>query len=260
MLNWPLACFGISLLASSLFMSVLWYFQGKWIKASSVDFFWSLGVGIHGLLFCLMLDGNPLRRLMIGIVIGYWSLRLCALVFIRLISLPEDGRYYELATETKDTHTWIMFGFFQVQALAVSIFGMACWLPARNSSELSVFDFIALGLGIFAVSMEILSDWQLTRFRHRKENKGKVCQEGLWYYSRHPNYFFELVHWWVYVLFSVGSFWFWTNSIFPILMTYFILRFTGIPATERQAIRSRGDAYRKYQETTSILIPWFKWK
>lgn len=258
MLDSPISCFFVSMILNSLFMSVLWMFQGKWIKASSVDFFWSLGVGIHGVFFCYVMDGDPVRRTLTGAVIAFWSLRLCVLVFFRLISLPEDGRYFELASSEKETHTLRMFGFFQVQAFAVSLFGMACWLPSRISASVSVIDYLAFVLGLIAVTLEILSDWQLTRFRQNPSNNRKVCEQGLWFYSRHPNYFFETVHWWVYVLFCMGTSLFWVNAMFPILMTLFIFFFTGIPATERQSIRSRGDAYREYQKTTSVFIPWFK--
>ena len=81
------------------------------------------------------------------------------------------------------------------------------------------------------------------------------CQVGLWRYSRHPNYFFEWLHWWAYVLIGIGSPWWWVTVAGVVVMYVFLTRVTGIPYTEQQALRSRGDAYRRYQETTNVFFP-----
>jgi steroid 5-alpha reductase family enzyme len=79
----------------------------------------------------------------------------------------------------------------------------------------------------------------------------------LWRYSRHPNYFFEWLIWMAFAMFALGStggFW---GLLSPALILYFVLRVTGIPATEAQALRTRGEEYRRYQQTTSAFVPWF---
>ena len=112
---------------------------------------------------------------------------------------------------------------------------------------------------IFLIGLigESLSDRQLTKFKSDPSNKGKVCNVGLWNYSRHPNYFFEIVIWVSYGMYSmqqpggvwgVGSF---------LMMMFFICFVTGVPPSEKQSLKSRGDAYREYQKRTSILVPWF---
>ena len=95
------------------------------------------------------------------------------------------------------------------------------------------------------------------RFRARRESRGKTCREGLWRYSRHPNYFFEWLGWWAWVLAAVGSPLFLLSLSGPLFMLVFLFKITGIPATEEQALRSRGDDYRRYQRTTSMFVPWF---
>jgi steroid 5-alpha reductase family enzyme len=85
-----------------------------------------------------------------------------------------------------------------------------------------------------------------------------VCQAGLWNYSRHPNYFFEALLWCGFALAALSSPWGWVCLLCPLLMLYFLLRVTGIPLTEEYALKSKGDAYREYQRTTSALVPWFK--
>jgi steroid 5-alpha reductase family enzyme len=83
-----------------------------------------------------------------------------------------------------------------------------------------------------------------------------VCRSGLWRYSRHPNYFFEWLHWWGYAALAVGSPLWWLPVTAVAAMGYFIVRVTGIPPTEAQALRSRCEAYRHYQRTTSAFVPW----
>ena len=108
-----------------------------------------------------------------------------------------------------------------------------------------------------AFAGEITADAQLSRFKSNPANRGKLCDVGLWRYSRHPNYFFESVIWLAYALFALSSPWGWVGLASPALILYFLLKVTGIPATEAQALRTKGEAYRRYQETTSVFIPWF---
>jgi steroid 5-alpha reductase family enzyme len=100
----------------------------------------------------------------------------------------------------------------------------------------------------------------LAQYRGDPVNRGKTCRLGLWKYSRHPNYFFEWLYWWVYVLIAWTAPLGWISLLAPGLMLFFLLKVTGIPATEAQAVRSRGDDYRDYQRTTSMFIPWFPQK
>jgi steroid 5-alpha reductase family enzyme len=107
-----------------------------------------------------------------------------------------------------------------------------------------------------AFAGESLADRQLSRFRQDPRNRGRVCRDGLWRYSRHPNYFFEWLHWWAYVALAAGSPLWWIAVAGVAMMLLFLTRVTGIPPTEAQALRSRGEAYREYQRTTSAFFPW----
>jgi steroid 5-alpha reductase family enzyme len=120
-------------------------------------------------------------------------------------------------------------------------------------------DFENAGLAIwgFAFIGEIVADTQLARFKRDPKNKGRVCNTGLWRYSRHPNYFFEWLIWMSFAIVALPAKYGYVGFLSPALMLYLLLRVTGIPATEEQALRSKGDAYRKYQRTTPVFIPWF---
>jgi len=110
-----------------------------------------------------------------------------------------------------------------------------------------------------AVTGESIADWQLAAFRSRPWNKDRVCRIGLWRYSRHPNYFFEWVHWWSYVVMALalpaGNWW--VTLIGPLAMGWALVKVTGIPWAEAQALTTRGQDYRAYQRTTSAFIPWW---
>ena len=123
---------------------------------------------------------------------------------------------------------------------------------------LSPFEWIGFGLWMISVSFEAMADRQLAEFKKDPANKGKVCDTGLWRYSRHPNYFFEWLMWMSYFIFALGSPYGWLGIISPAIILYLLLKVTGIPATEEQSLRSKGDKFREYQKTTSVFVPWFK--
>ena len=109
-----------------------------------------------------------------------------------------------------------------------------------------IFDFECVGRGACA---RLLDPAQL--------NRGRICDVGLWRYSRHPNYFFEWLHWFAYVLLAIGSPIAWLAWAGPLVMYVFLRWISGIPYTEAQALRTRGEDYRDYQRTTPMLFPWF---
>jgi steroid 5-alpha reductase family enzyme len=126
--------------------------------------------------------------------------------------------------------------------------------PLKGIEELETagaWTFLVAFLG------ELAADWQLSRFKSDPKNKGKVCNVGLWRYSRHPNYFFEWLIWVSFALVASSAQYGYWGFLSPALILYFLLRVSGIPATEEQALRSKGDAYRRYQKSTSAFVPWF---
>lgn len=245
-------------LAMSIAMAGLWWYQLRRGDAGIVDVAWGLGVGLLGTLFCWLSDqGDPRRRLLLAMLVLIWSLRLSAHIAARLRRMPEDGRYQNLRDEWGVNAQKKLFGFFQLQAFWSVLFALPILLAATNPQPFpSPTDVAGILLWGFAVAGEAISDWQLQRFRMDPANRGQVCRNGLWYYTRHPNYFFEWLHWWVYPLLAVGA----PGGGFalagPLVMYWFLTRVTGIPPTEAQALRSRGEAYREYQATTNSFFPW----
>jgi len=148
--------------------------------------------------------------------------------------------------------------FFLFQAALDVVLATPFLVAALNPrSGLSWPELAGVAVWAFAFAGEVTADRQLERFKRDPVNRGQVCDVGLWRYSRHPNYFFEFLIWVGFALFAWPSPWGWLALVSPALILYFLLRVTGIPATEAQSLRSRGDAYRRYRQSTSPFVPWF---
>ena len=241
----------------ALVMAVLWLVQRRTGDAGIVDVAWGIGVGLCAVFFAIgSHQGDATRRVLVAAVAMVWALRLSGYVLVRVLTMPEDGRYQTLKSKWGDSAQARMFRFYQFQALASVLFALPMLVAAQATAPLGVCDWIGLALWIVAMLGETTADRQLARFRADPGNGGRVCRAGLWRYSRHPNYFFEWLHWWAYVGFASAARWGWTTLLAPLAMYYFITRVTGIPPTEAQAIKTRGDAYREYQQTTSSFFLW----
>jgi steroid 5-alpha reductase family enzyme len=249
----------IGLLFVSALMAGLWLVQRKTGNAGIVDVGWTAGVGILGVFFAATSDGYLPRRILVAALIGTWSARLALyLLFDRVLGHPEEGRYRTLREKWGVAASKRLFRFFQIQALTVAFFALpilvVAWHPVDRWTG---WDLAGGLLWAVAVGNTVLADRQLARFKRRPENRGKTCREGWWRYSRHPNYFFEWLHWWSYVILAIGAAYWWVALLAPAAMLYFLVCVTGIPPTEAQAVASRGEDYRRYQRSTSSFVPWF---
>jgi steroid 5-alpha reductase family enzyme len=190
---------------------------------------------------------------------GLWSLRLGGYLARRVLSHlhTEDGRYQQLRRDWGANVDAKMFQFFQFQALLLVTLSVPFLLAACNPAPgLRPLEIVAAGLWLVALLGEALGDAQLAAFKRDLANRGRVCDAGLWHWSRHPNYFCEWLVWVAFALFALASPWGWIALYCPALMLFFLLKVTGIKYTEDQLLRSKGDAYRRYQERTSAFIPW----
>ena len=241
----------------SLTMFVLWLVQLRTSDAGIVDVAWGLGVGVLSLFFAWGVDSGDLtRRILIASLALIWALRLSLYILWRVLTAEEDGRYTTLKKDWGSKAQLKMFLFYQYQAIASLLFALPMLIASYSTEEIGVFDYLAVTVWLIAIVGESLSDYQLAKFRGNPVNQGQVCSQGLWRYSRHPNYFFEWLHWSTYVFLSIAAPWGWLTVLGPILMLYFILYVTGVPPTEKQALQSRGDRYLEYQKTTSVFFPW----
>jgi steroid 5-alpha reductase family enzyme len=108
---------------------------------------------------------------------------------------------------------------------------------------------------VVSIAGEVAADRQLAAWRADPANAGKTCRAGLWNLSRHPNYFFEWLHWVGWSVIALGSPTGWVALFVPVFLLALLFRVTGIPETEAQALRSRGEDYRRYQQEVSVFVP-----
>ncbi len=246
-------------LATATLMTLLWFIQRRTGNAGIVDAGWSAAIGGMGIFFAVTSQGDPVRRTVVALLIGIWSARLAGyLLRDRVIGQPEEGRYRTLREQWGPQAQRRLFRFFQLQAAAAVFFAVPVLVVAQNPlPSWTVGDLLGILLWGVSVGNTILADRQLARFKRRPEGRERTCREGWWRYSRHPNYFFEWLHWWSYVALAMGSPFWWVTVLAPAAMLYVLIWVTGIPPTEAQAVARRGEDYRRYQRTTSAFVPWF---
>jgi len=254
---WALAAIGAG--AASLAMAALWLVEVRIADASHVDVGWTYEIGALGVLYAILASGDTSHRALVASLSGVWAARLGTYLLLnRVIGKDEDGRYKALRARWGTSARRRFFVFFQAQALTVVVFSVPLLLTAVNShSGWQPIETAGATVWALGVAGEATADRQLARWRADPANRGRTCRAGLWRLSRHPNYFFEWLTWIGFALVAAASSWGWLGFAVPAMLLYTLLRVTGIPATEAQALRSRGDDYRRYQRETSAFIPWF---
>ncbi len=252
-----LALIGAAIVVGMMFL--LWLIHLLIRNAAIVDVGWAAGLAILAAYYAAVGPGYSARRWAIAAMAGFWGLRLALyLLLARVIGHPEEGRYAQLRKEWKKNLALRFLFFFEFQALLDVLLSVPFLLACVDArAPLGFLEKFGAGIWLIAMIGEAAADQQLNAFKKNPENKGKACRAGLWKYSRHPNYFFDWLVWVAYAVFALSSPYGYLALISPALILYFLLDATGIPATEAQALRSRGNEYRDYQRTTSSFVPWF---
>lgn len=195
-------------------------------------------------------------RLLVALMVVVWGLRLASYLLYRIIKTGKDKRFDD------KRNSFIKFGkFWLLQGLAVWLIMLpAIYMLSRDRVPvLGLVPMIGLYIWSVGLIIETYADIQLYNFRFKKDNKGKWIDEGLWHYSRHPNYFGEITLWWGVFLFGITLYegFGWLTIIGPLTITGLLLFGSGIPILEKANDKRWGDeeGYKKYKRTTSILIP-----
>lgn len=254
----PLSLVVTAYLVMVAVMAGLWVLQLRVRNASIADVGWCMGLMAVVLWYATQATGEVERKILVAVLVVLYAGRLGFYILLnRVIGRAEDARYRRLREQWGRSERLKMFGYFQLQALAVAAFSLPFLVLIQNPrSPFALIELVGLLIWIVAVSGEAVADWQLAQFRAKPWNHDRVCREGLWYFSRHPNYFFEWLHWWSYVVMAIETPGWFLTWIGPVAMGWALLKVTGIPLAEAQALASRGEEYQAYQQTTNALIPW----
>ncbi len=244
-------------------MSSAWLIWRRSGNSGWVDATWTFGLGAVGTLGALapVLWGGGItaRQVVVALLVGCWSLRLGFHIVHRTARSADDPRYAKLLRDWGSDAPRRMFWLCQKQALvsiplALSMI-IAAWNPAPGLHATDILGALVLMLGIAG---EALADRQMRAFRSDPANRDRICDTGLWRWSRHPNYFFEWFGWLAYPLLAIGGghyAWGWLALAGPACMYWLLVCVSGIPPLEAHMLERRREAFRAYQARTSAFFP-----
>lgn len=236
----------------------LWAVQQRTRNAGIVDVGWALAFALVIALFVGRATAPITAWGPLAAIVAAWSLRLGGHLLARgAARSPEEGRYVELRRRWAPRAASRFFVFFQAQAALTGLLSTAFVVPfVAEPWDAGGLRAAGAAIAIGGIAGEALADAQLARWKRDPAHRGQVCEAGLWAYSRHPNYFFEWCVWVGYALYGLAFGPYGVIALFPqALLLTSILFVTGIPPTENQSIRSKGDAYRAYQARVSRFVP-----
>jgi steroid 5-alpha reductase family enzyme len=246
----------------SAVMAFAWAIARRPGQSGWTDAIWSFAIGAAGMVAALAPIGGPLtpRQILVSALVALWALRLGIHIAVRSAKGGDDPRYAELKRQWGAAFSSRLFLFLQIQAAAALLLAVSITVAARNPAPSFAWsDLLGAIVLVVAVVGEGLADHQLTRFRRDPANKGRVCDAGLWGWSRHPNYFFEWIGWTAYALIAIGPAgqfgWGWIALSGPLFMYWLLVHVSGIPPLEAHMERSRGAAFHAYQARVSAFWP-----
>jgi steroid 5-alpha reductase family enzyme len=230
-----------------------WLYSLPRENVNLVDTLWSLFFLAATLLYAAM--GQGTRAGLLVALVGLWAARLSIHLAMRNHGKPEDRRYQAIRANNSPGFGWkSLYIVFGLQAVLAWLISLPLFVAATSSAPRNGLDAVGIALMLAGLLFEAAADRQLTAFKARPENRGRVLDTGLWAWSRHPNYFGEACVWFGFGLIGVaaGSLW---SLLAPLIMTALLLKVSGVSLLEKD-IAERRPAYRDYVARTSAFIPW----
>jgi steroid 5-alpha reductase family enzyme len=234
----------------------LWFVVSLIKKRNDVaDVAWGLGFVLITWVSFVLSDDSGVRGLLVGILVSIWGLRLALHIHARNKGKAEDYRYLAWRKEWgKWFYTRSYLQVYLLQGLLLFLIALPIMAINKNNGlSFNWLDVFGVIIWIFGFYFEALGDAQLAHFVKNPANKDKIMQNGLWAYTRHPNYFGEVTLWWGIFIVSLGS----AHSIYtiigPLTITILILFVSGIPLLEKKYAK-RPD-FEEYKKRTSVFFP-----
>lgn len=253
----PLSAFLVTVAIVVIAKTLAWLLQLRTRNGGLVDAVWAITLGGLAIFYGAVGDAPLVVRVALSMMGGIWGIRLGVHLFIRNWGQPEDWRYAKFRAEWGVHADRNMFWFFQFQNIFTLLLSASAFLPLAFREGVPPFACLVLAAAIWMLSVfgEGLADAQMERFRRDPANKGQVCRDGLWRWSRHPNYFFECLHWVAYLPLAWGMDLWWVLLGAPLVMAFLLMKMSGVPLLEAE-MSQRKPGYADYVRTTSPLIPW----
>ena len=228
---------------------------------SIIDICW--GLGFLNLVLTLAYTHQKLghelghAHFVMTCLVAVWACRLSGYIFYRNNKKGEDSRYTDMRKRWGESAPInFYFKVYCLQAALNLLVGSGLWITFSLAQlPWTMGSWLGAGVSLFGFLYETIADYQKDRFKKDPENSGRPCRTGLWYYSRHPNYFGEMVFWWGLFLFSYGTSAMWWSWIGPVAICFFLAKVSGVPLLTEQY--KKKPLYKEYLETTNTFIPWF---
>ncbi len=238
-------------------MGLVWLSSLLLKDSSLVDRFWGLGFCVVALATFMQTDHPTLRGLILLSTTLLWGIRLSLYLTMRNWNKGEDPRYVEIRASQGPYFPFLsLFTVFGLQALLCCIVALPLQIGISQTSPASLTPLDLLGLAAWTLGFlfEAIGDMQLRQFKADPDNKNKVLNDGLWRYTRHPNYFGDALLWWGFALMALSvehGYW---GCLGALIMNFLLVKVSGVAMLE-PALKQRRKGYKEYIKATSAFIP-----
>ena len=239
-----------------LIVTLLWFSTLKIKRADFIDIYWGPSFFFSALLIFFLNNNFTLANFIVLILVGIWSTRLALYLFFRNIKKDEDKRYVKIRASIGNIGLYSITYMIQVVLIGLVSLPIQVLIIQTETANLNFISLIGVIIALSGVVIESIADFQMSNFKLIPNNKGKLMDKGLWQFSRHPNYFGDSLFWWGIFILSYG----YTSNLLiiisPMIMTYFLMRVSGVTLLERQ-LRHKKEGYEEYINNTSsfLLMP-----
>lgn len=245
-------------LAVFLYMTTVYLIAQVRSDYSTVDIAWGPGFVLVATLSLVISPEFTIRGLIAAILVGIWGLRLGYHILKRNWGKPEDFRYTKMRENWEGRAFLISYvRIFLLQGLLMLVISYPLLLINFIPKEgIGLFDYLGILVWLLGFGFEVIGDYQLSDFiKHRKNEENRIMKEGLWQYTRHPNYFGEALLWWGIYLLTVPVPYGWAGVVSPLAIGYLLLFVSGVPPLEKRY--EDDEDYQEYAKRTNKFFPWF---
>lgn len=247
----------LNLAAVTGLMTLGWFVSLVRRNVTVVDTLWGLGFVAVALVNHLSGAGHPGRSLLVLALTAAWGLRLAIYLTWRNWGRAEDPRYGQWRQKSGPRFWMVsLFKVFWLQALFLWVISLVLQQAqlAPQPQRLTWLDGVGVLVWTIGFGFEALGDRQLARFKADPRNRDRIMDQGLWAWSRHPNYFGEFLIWWGFFLVALATPGGWWSVISPVIVSLVLLKMTGVPLTEA-SLKQRHPGYAAYIRRTSPFFP-----